>query len=81
MNAANAAMTIPMMAVAMSICTAVILPADYREPMDWVRIFFFFCFGALSIGGWTVTWWWHWLGRGVNLRLAPLLKFFRRSRS
>jgi hypothetical protein len=28
--------------------------------------------------GWTSLFAWHWLGRGKPMRLAPLVKFFRR---
>jgi hypothetical protein len=49
--------------------------------MDWIRIAFSLLFTTLAIGGWTDTWWWHWLGRARSIRLAPLLKLIRRSRS
>jgi hypothetical protein len=34
--------------------------------------------GASAVAGWTALLAWHWLGRGKPLRLAPLVKFFRR---
>jgi hypothetical protein len=34
--------------------------------------------GASAVAGWTTLLAWHWLGRGKPLRLAPLVKFFRR---
>jgi hypothetical protein len=46
--------------------------------MDWARMGFGFLFTCLAIGGWTVTWWWHFLGRDFKLRLTPLLNLFRR---
>lgn len=72
---------VALFAASMSICAAVIMPAGYAGVMDWVRIAFFLLFTTLAVGGWTVTWWWHWLGRGRSFRVTPLLKLFRRNRS
>lgn len=74
-------LAVALFAASMSICAAVAIPEGYEGYMDWVRIAFFVLFTSLAIGGWTVTWWWHWLGRGRTLRLTPLLKLFRRGRS
>ncbi len=73
-------LAVALFAASMSVCAAVSLPDGYEGYMDWARIALFMLFTTLAIGGWTVTWWWHWLGRGRSLRLAPLLKLFRRSR-
>jgi ubiquinone biosynthesis protein len=35
-------------------------------------------FGLAATAGWSALLGWHWLGRGKPLRLAPLVKFFRR---
>ncbi len=67
-------------AASMSICAAIMVPDSYLAPLDWVKIGLFFVAFTCAIGGWTVTWWWHWLGRGVNLRLTPIYRFFRRGR-
>ncbi len=74
-------LAVALFAASMSICAAVSLPDGYEGYMDWARIAFFLLFTTLAIGGWTVTWWWHWLGRGRSIRLTPLLKLFRRTRS
>jgi ubiquinone biosynthesis protein len=71
---------VALFAASMSICAAVIVPDGYEGYMDWARIALFVLFTTLAIGGWTVTWWWHWLGRGRSFRVTPLLKLFRRSR-
>ncbi|MGE0789815.1 MAG: ABC1 kinase family protein [Sandaracinaceae bacterium] len=68
-------------AASMSVCAALSLPDGYEGYMDWARIGLFVFFTALAIGGWTVTWWWHWLGRERSFRLAPILNFFRRRRT
>jgi ubiquinone biosynthesis protein len=73
-------LAVALFAASMSICAAVSIPSEYDGIMDWIRIFFFLLFTTLAVGGWTVTWWWHWLGRGRSFRLTPLLNFFRRSR-
>jgi ubiquinone biosynthesis protein len=71
---------VALFATSMSICAAVIMPAEYENPVSWFRFLLFMMFTALAIGGWTVTWWWHWLGRVRTFRVTPLLKFFRRGR-
>ncbi|MCZ7684570.1 MAG: AarF/UbiB family protein [Sandaracinaceae bacterium] len=73
-------LAVALFAASMSICAAVALPDGYEGYMDWARIAFFLLFTTLAVGGWTVTWWWHWLGRGRSLRVTPLLKLFRRTR-
>jgi ubiquinone biosynthesis protein len=73
-------LAVALFAASMSVCAAVVVPNDYRGYMDWARIALFVLFTTLAIGGWTVTWWWHWLGRGRSLRLTPLLRLFRRVR-
>ncbi len=73
-------LAVALFAASMSICAAVALPDGYEGYMDWARIAFFVLFTTLAIGGWTVTWWWHWLGRGRSFRVTPLLSFFRRRR-
>lgn len=74
-------LAVALFAASMSVSAAVSLPAGYAGYMDWARIALFFLFTTLAIGGWTVTWWWHWLGRGRSIRLTPLLRLFRRTRS
>lgn len=74
-------LAVALFAASMSICSAMVVPEGYEEYMDWARIALFVMFTTLAIGGWTVTWWWHWLGRGRTLKLSPLLKLFRRGRS
>ena len=66
-------------AASMSICAAIMVPDAANHVFDYIKIFLFFVAFSASIGGWFVTWWWHWLGRGIHLRLTPLLRFFRRS--
>lgn len=73
-------LAVALFAASMTVSAAVSMPDGYESYMDWVRIAFFLLFTTLAIGGWTVTWWWHWLGRGRSIRLAPLLNFIRRNR-
>ncbi len=65
----------------MSICAAIMVP-DRWDATNWyfdaIKIALFFVAFTAAVSGWIVTWWWHWLGRGINLRLTPLLRFFRR---
>ena len=67
-------------AASMSVASALSLPTGYATYVDKIRIAFFALTLTSAFAGWTVTWWWHWLGRGVQLRLSPFLSFFRRGR-
>lgn len=67
-------------AAAMSICAAVVVPDSFVHWMAWLKVVLFVTFFASAIAGWFVTWWWHWLGGGRTLRLAPIVNLFRRSR-
>jgi ubiquinone biosynthesis protein len=62
-------------AVALSICAALLVPDVLRS--DLRSVLFVFCL-VLAVVGWTVLLWWTLLARGKPLRLAPLLKLFRR---
>lgn len=65
----------------MSVCAAIMVP-DRWDSDQWVfdaiKIALFFIAFTSAVSGWVVTWWWHWLGRGIHLRLTPFLRFFRR---
>jgi ubiquinone biosynthesis protein len=63
----------------MSICAAIMVPDRWVDPFfDTIKVVLFFLAFTAAIAGWTVTWFWHWLGRGMHLRLTPLMRFFRR---
>ncbi len=65
-------------AASMSIASAMVIPDAYEHPMQWVKLALFFVFGFAALAGWAVVWFWHWLGRGVNLPLGAILRFLRR---
>jgi ubiquinone biosynthesis protein len=65
-------------AASMSVCAAIMVPDGWERVFDWIKIALFFVAFTAAIAGWTVTWWWHWLGRGIRLRLTPVFRFFRR---
>lgn len=67
-----------MFAGAMSLCAALSLPVGWEHWTDWLRILFFLIALVAAAAGWTMIWWWHWLGRGQRFRLEPYLRFFRR---
>jgi len=71
---------VALFAASMTIASAVSIPAGYEGYMDWARIAMFLVFTSFAITSWTVTWWWHWLGKERTLKLAPILDFFRRRR-
>jgi ubiquinone biosynthesis protein len=62
----------------MSLCAAMSLPNGYETLGDWLRNLFFLVALAAAGAGWTLIWWWHWLGRGQRMRLTPFLRLFRR---
>lgn len=62
-------------AFAMTLCAALVLPAG--EP-HWVRVTLALACVLAAAGAWTLLFWWHVMGRGKPLRLAPILRLFRR---
>ena len=62
-------------AFAMTLCAAIVLPD--AEP-HWLQITLCVVCALASTGAWTLLFWWHVVGRGKPLRLAPLLRLFRR---
>lgn len=73
-------LAVALFAASMTISAAASLPNGYEGYMDWARLGIFGLFTVLAIGGWTVTWWWHWLGRERSFKVTPLINFFRRRR-
>ena len=73
-------LAVALFAAAMTVASAISIPENYEGYMDWARIGMFALFTGLAIGAWTLSWWWHWLGKGRTLRLTPILNFFRRRR-
>ncbi len=67
-------------AASMSIGAGLVVPTGWETPIEWLRIALFLAFFVSAISGWVVTWFWHWLGRGLSLRLSPVLNLFRRRR-
>jgi len=59
----------------MTLCTALLLPE--RDP-NWSRITLSVACALSAAIAWLVSFWWHLVGRGKPLRLAPLIKLFRR---
>jgi len=62
----------------MTISAAVVVPDDWTRPMQWLKVALFVGFSTFALAGWTATWWWHFIGQGKRLRLAPLIQLFRR---
>ncbi len=62
----------------MSISAALVVPDDWTRPMQWLKLALFVAFSSFAVAGWIAMWWWHFLGQGKRLRLAPLIQFFRR---
>lgn len=62
-------------AFAMTLCAALVLPD--RDP-HWARLTLTVTCVLAAAGAWTLLFWWHVVGRGKPLRLAPILRLFRR---
>lgn len=62
-------------AFAMTLSTAVVVAG---ADTGWVRVALAVACGLAAAGAWTLLFWWHVVGRGKPLRVAPLLRFFRR---
>ena len=62
-------------AFAMTLSTAVVVAG---ADTGWVRVALAVACGLTAAGAWTLLFWWHVVGRGKPLRVAPLLRFFRR---
>lgn len=62
-------------AAALSICAALLVPAEVR--LDLRSVLCVLCI-LLAAGGWTALLWWHVLGRGRPLQVAALMKLLRR---
>ncbi len=72
---------VALFAASMSLCAAITVPERWVDPVfDSLKIGLFAVAFTAALAGWFVTWWWHWLGRGLNLRVGPLFRFFRRGR-
>lgn len=65
-------------AASTTIASAMVVPDGYERPMEWFKLALFFLFASSALAGWTVVWFWHWLGRGVSLPLGTLLALLRR---
>jgi ubiquinone biosynthesis protein len=63
---------------AMTISAALVVPDGWAHPMQWFKIVLFLSLSTFSLAGWVTMWWWHFLGQGKKLRLAPLIQLFRR---
>jgi ubiquinone biosynthesis protein len=75
LHALGGRLTLAAFASATTIAAAIALP-ETSESLP--RAVAAAALGACAAAGWTVLLGWHWLGRGKPLRLAPLVKFFRR---
>lgn len=62
-------------AFAMTLSAAIVLPGAGPH---WAQIALFVACALTAAGAWTLLFWWHLVGRGKPLRLAPLLRLFRR---
>lgn len=62
-------------ASAMTLCAGIVLPDANPH---WIQIVLSVACALLAAGAWTILLSWHVVGRGKPVRLAPLLRFFRR---
>lgn len=61
-------------AASLSICAALLMSSATGGGLFGLGVL---C-ALIAAGGWTALFWWHLIGRGKPVRLAPILKLFRR---
>jgi ubiquinone biosynthesis protein len=62
-------------ALAMTLCTVLVLP---QHTPHWSQIALSVVLGLSAASAWSISFWWHVVGRGKPLKLAPLIRLFRR---
>jgi ubiquinone biosynthesis protein len=72
---ASGRVALALFALSMTLCTVLLLPE--RDP-NWSRITLSVACALCAAIAWVISFWWHLVGRGKPLRLAPLIKLFRR---
>lgn len=69
-------LSLSLFAASVTLAAALLLPNDpltfYRVPILSVLLI------LMSIGAWTVLWWWHFINVGRPVKVSGILKFFRR---
>ena len=75
LHALGGRLSLAAFASATTIATAIVLPASAESLPSRVAAS---VLGVAAAVGWLWLLAWHWLGRGKPVRLAPLMKFFRR---
>jgi ubiquinone biosynthesis protein len=68
-------MALALFASVMTLCTALVLP---EHTPHWSQLALSVVLGLTAAGAWSVSFWWHVVGRGKPLKLGPLIRLFRR---
>jgi ubiquinone biosynthesis protein len=68
-------LALALFALAMTLCCALVLP---EHAPHWSQIALSVALGLTAASAWSITFWWHVVGRGKPLKLAPLIRLFRR---
>jgi ubiquinone biosynthesis protein len=68
-------MALALFASVMTLCTALVLP---EHTPHWSQLALSVVLGLSAAGAWSVSFWWHVVGRGKPLKLGPLIRLFRR---
>lgn len=75
LHQASGRLALALFALAMTVCTALVLP-DHAP--HWSQVALAVVLGLTAAGAWSISFWWHVVGRGKPVRLAPLIRLFRR---
>jgi ubiquinone biosynthesis protein len=75
LHQASGRFALALFATAMTLCTALVLP---EHAPHWSQIALSVVLGLTAAGAWSISFWWHVVGRGKPLRLSPLIRLFRR---
>lgn len=75
LHQASGRVSLALFAFSMTLCTALTLPAPLTH---WSQLVLPVLTGLAATLAWLIAFWWHVVGRGKPLRLAPLIRLFRR---
>jgi ubiquinone biosynthesis protein len=75
LHQASGRFALALFALAMTVCAALVLP-DHAA--HWSQIALSLVLGLTAAAAWSISFWWHVVGRGKPVKLSPLIRLFRR---
>jgi ubiquinone biosynthesis protein len=75
LHQASGRLALALFALSMTLCTVLVVP---DQTPHWSRIALSVASGLIAAAAWSISFWWHVVGRGKPLRLSPFIRLFRR---